>query len=144
MKTFLGFFFVFLSAMFLVLGIAGVGQFRDSLINNYIYKDSDKGQIIVIDSSKFEFKKNFTENEYRIISTNNQNELSLDATKYELEDFFKDWQSRSTSDNDINIEPPADCKYVNFVLQTKPEATFAEELEYLYCSTTIDPKTNVI
>jgi len=144
MKQILTFFFVFLAVVLLTSAVASAIQLNSSSTTQYVYADSEKGQIITIDSSKFQFKKNVAENKYKIIASNLK-ELELDGSKYGLNDIFNNWQTQTTDSSDITLLPTEECNYLNFVLTTNKNVTLLEDaLEYVYCTVKVDPTYKAI
>ncbi len=143
MKQVFSFFFIFLAVVLLTSAVASVTQLNSSLTNQYVYAESEKGQIITIDSSKFQIIKNVSENKYKIIASN-LGEVVLDGNKFGLSDLFKNWESQTTDNTNVTLLPSADCKFLNFVLSTKKVTLLEDALEYVYCTVKVDPEYKAI
>lgn len=136
MKTIFTFVFLIISFVLIALGVKSFIELNNSSAINYTYSNSEKGQIVVIKTSDFQFFR--SANTYKIIAKS-LSEINLDSTKYDLEETFKDWSLREETPQGQVLIAPSNCQYLNFVIKTDSNTKFEDNLEYLYCNNTIDP-----
>lgn len=141
MKAILTILFTFVSIFLLYVGVTNFLQYRDSFTPNYKYPQSEKGQIITIETSAFEFNRNG--NNYDIIASSGE-KISLDSVKYGLIDLFKDWKVQSKRDSVDVLSRPSGCNYLNFVLQSKQNSNLEDSLQYIYCSFDKNPEIETL
>ncbi|MFS8131340.1 MAG: hypothetical protein ACMG57_05180 [Candidatus Dojkabacteria bacterium] len=138
MKIVLSVIFLLIAGVLGYLSYTSYMSYVDSKTNTYTYVSSEKSQIITIEAKSFQFVKDLTTNNYKIISKD-LNQIELDGSKYQLSTFFSDWEKQALDSNSTTLFPTNNCKYINFIYQINKGKAFSDNLQYLYCTNTATP-----